>query len=120
MNKPLVLQIPAELHAALKREAGKQGVNAYVTALLCAAHGIPYTPPKWGGDRLAARLQGVYISVANGVATVCKTVEGKTTPALNADDLSDAAAEAVIAQGGGLGISGIYPCPPKLAARAKW
>lgn len=119
-NKPFTLRLSPDLYAAVKAAAGPKGITEYIIRTLSEATNTPYTPSGWGGDRLAARLQGVYIHVANGVAQVCKTVDGKTTPAANADELADDAADAVVVQGGGLFVSGVYSCPAELAARAKW
>lgn len=119
-SKPMTLRLPPALYEAVKAAAGTETISGYIIRTLSEATNTPYTPSSWGGDRLAARLKGVYISVANGVALVCKTVDGKTTPAANADELSDEAAQAVARQGGSVLMSGIYDCPAELAARAKW
>lgn len=118
--KPMTLRLPPALYEAVKAAAGTETISGYITRVLSEATNTPYTPSGWGGDRLAARLRGVHISVANGQALVCKTVGGKTTPALNADDLADDAAQAVARQGGSVLMSGVYDCPADLAARAKW
>lgn len=118
--KPFTLRLPPDLYEAVKKAAGPKGITEYITRVLCEATDTPYTPSGWGGDRLPARLRGVHISVANGQALVCKTVDGKTTPAANADELADDAAQAVARQGGSVLMSGVYDCPADLAARAKW
>ena len=41
-------------------------------------------------------------------------------PAANWEDLEDEAAQAVLQAGGGVNLSGLYPCPPDLAERALW
>lgn len=40
--------------------------------------------------------------------------------AINGEDLAEDAAQAVNDQGGALNVSGLYHCPPELAARAQW
>ena len=115
------LRIPPDLLAAIEARAKQDGLstNAYICTTLAREVGLPYTPPERGGDMLAARLKGVYISVANGTALVCQTVDGVTTPATNADDLAHFAALAVERRGS-LSEAGIYACPPTLAKKAKW
>ena len=79
------------------------------------------------GERLAALARGeVFISVADCAASVARWRgagrgnEWVTVIALNADELAASAQQSVEAQGGALTASGIYPCPPELAARAVW
>lgn len=115
------VSFPVALLAQMQEAAKAEGVafSAWVAAACAEKLGVPHTPLKQGGDRLPARLKGVYIHVANGVAQVCKTVDGKTTPALNAADLAHWARLAVERRGS-ISVSGIYPCPPTLARKAKW
>ena len=40
--------------------------------------------------------------------------------AANWEDLEDEAVQAVLQAGGGINLSGLYPCPPDLAERARW
>lgn len=40
--------------------------------------------------------------------------------AANWEDLEDEAVQAVLQAGGGVNLSGLYPCPPDLAERARW
>ena len=40
--------------------------------------------------------------------------------AANWEDLEDEAVQAVLQAGGGVNLSGLYPCPPDLAQRARW
>jgi hypothetical protein len=66
-------------------------------------------------------LKGTFISVRNARADVCRVrPDGSEQTASNMDDLRLAAELAVEAQGYSTSVSGIYHCPPELAARAVW
>jgi len=61
------------------------------------------------------------IHVANGRAMVARfDARLKLHPAQNWEELESDAVEAVVAQGGGINISGLYQCPAALAERAVW
>ena len=64
------------------------------------------------------------ISVANTRATVSRQHPRGNgfdlEPAANWEDLEDEAVQAVLQAGGGINLSGLYPCPPELAERATW
>lgn len=68
--------------------------------------------------------EGIVIDVRDMTAHVARWVRVsggfQLQPADNVADLYDAAALEVAAAGGALGMSGIYPCSPELAARAMW
>jgi hypothetical protein len=85
-----------------------------------------WTPPKWGGKRPGAGRPHEYvIDVANGRAIVSQKVDGQFgllqySAAVNWQELEVWAAAAVAAAGGGINISGQYPCPAELVAAAVW
>ena len=64
------------------------------------------------------------ISVANTRATVSRQHPRGNgfdlEAAANWEDLEDEAVQAVLLSGGGINLSGLYPCPPELAERATW
>ena len=64
------------------------------------------------------------ISVANTRATVSRQHPRgggfQVEAAANWEDLEDEAVQAVLQAGGGVNLSGLYPCPPDLAERARW
>lgn len=69
-------------------------------------------------------MSNYLISVANMRATVSRQEPTRTgyvlEAATNWEDLEDEAGQAVLQVGGGINLSGLYPCPDELAARAKW
>ena len=69
-------------------------------------------------------MSTIIISVANLRATVSRQHprgDGyDLEAAANWEDLEDEAVQAVLQAGGGINLSGLYPCPPELAERATW
>jgi len=68
---------------------------------------------------------GIVIEVWNCRATVSRWARLPNDdlilePATNADDLEAEAHQAVLDQGGGVNLSGMYECPDDLATRAVW
>ncbi len=104
----------------------------YATARKHIAHAArrqvddTYDPPEWGGYRPGAGQPFDYIiDVVNCRAIVSQRVTGQWglleySAAVNWEELEEDAATAVAAQGSGINISGQYPCPPELVARAVW
>ena len=85
-----------------------------------------YQPPEWGGYRPGAGRPFDYIiDVVNCRAIVSQRVAGQWgvleySASVNWEELEEAAATAVSAQGGGINMSGRYPCPDELVVRAVW
>jgi hypothetical protein len=72
-----------------------------------------------------AHHEEVFISVHRGRAFISRYVsesDGSFSweSAVNAAELEPAALRAVNAQGSGGSSSGTFPCPPELAAQARW
>ena len=69
-------------------------------------------------------MSTILISVANMRSVVSRQHPRGSgfdlEPAANWEDLEDEAAQAVLQVGGGINLSGLYPCPPDLAERARW
>ena len=69
-------------------------------------------------------MSTIIISVANLRATVSRQHPRGNgydlEAAANWEDLEDEAVQAVLLSGGGINLSGLYPCPPDLAERARW
>ena len=69
-------------------------------------------------------MSTIIISVANTRATVSRQHPRGNgfdlEPAANWEGLEDEAVQAVLQAGGGINLSGLYPCPPDLAERARW
>ncbi len=71
-----------------------------------------------------AHHEEIFISVHRGRAFISRYVtesDGSFSweSAVNAAELEPAAMRAITAQGGGSS-SGTFPCPPELAAQARW
>ena len=69
-------------------------------------------------------MSTIIISVANLRATVSRQHPRSDgydlEAAANWESLEDEAVQAVLQAGGGINLSGLYPCPPELAERARW
>lgn len=108
----------------LRAQAAQQERPSWREALWALADSLDDAAAREAGAEEKPPLPAVFISVANGRATVGwleLTPDGSLSfcPAANAVELADEAADAVYSAGGGLNISGLYPCPSDLAAKAK-
>lgn len=69
-------------------------------------------------------MSTILISVSNTRATVSRQHprgdDFDLEAAANWEDLEDDAVQAVLQVGGGINLSGLYPCPPDLAERTTW
>ncbi|MBE2200444.1 MAG: hypothetical protein IAE79_17650 [Anaerolinea sp.] len=117
-----------EALAALVREFGchKDTARYHVAKAAQRKRHPDWTPPQWGGRRhgTGAPLRHA-IDVVNGRCIVSQWVPGQVgamrySAAVNWEELDEAAAAAVIAQGGSINGSGQYPCPADLVALAVW
>lgn len=132
-EKFVVVFSPAQ-REALRGAAASLGLNdsALVRRAVgeyLAAHGFSFPDDLAArGDALKTLMESrtPFISVANTRAIVARSVplgQGrgwKQQDATNWEQLEDEAAVAVSAQGGYITLSGVYTCPPELAARAEF
>ncbi len=117
-----------EAIVALMKEFGctKKTAHTHVARASQRKRHPDYRPPEWGGYRHGAGRPFDYIiDVVNCRAIVSQRVTGQWglleySAAVNWEELEEDAATAVAAQGSGINISGQYPCPPELVARAVW
>lgn len=117
-----------EAVAALVKEFGctKKTAQTHVARASRRKRHPDYRLPEWGGSRPGAGRPFDYIiDVVNCRAIVSQRVTGQWglleySAAVNWEELEEEAATAVAAQGGAINISGQYPCPAELVARAIW
>lgn len=129
----------AAVTTAVAAAAEAQGHDADTAALMgqYAAHSAGLKVPRdtgkpRGGARSGAGRKpypdfgpgAVVIEVRSLVATISRwqrvNVAFQLQPAINCEELVDAAEEEVRSIGGDIAVPGIYPCSPALAALAEW
>lgn len=125
----IIVSLSSSQKAALDEYSARQGkgISAIVRdALIAFVPDLPDDLPAQGDSLLKMMSARAFIDVRDGRCIVSRNIPlgrgrgWQSEAAINWGELEDEAAAAVLAQGGGAGLSGVYDCPQGLALLAEW